>query len=193
MQRSQVRPREDVGMEQSDHNQGGSYLKFFTMIGTSMVAMFFLMYLHSYQILDHAWFSETRLFMTMIMGAAMIAIMLSFMLGMYQNRKANMAIFIGAGLMLALAVWLVRSQVTVTGVDYMEGMIPHHSIAILTSERAGIEDVRVRELADEIIEAQRREIKEMEWLIQDIEANGVAETQAEAEARPVPEFADTPE
>jgi uncharacterized protein (DUF305 family) len=67
-------------------------------------------------------------------------------------------------------------------------MIPHHSIAILTSERANIDDVRVRELADEIIRAQRREIKEMEWLIDDIAANGTAENQAEAETRPVPDF-----
>ncbi|HBU62359.1 MAG TPA: DUF305 domain-containing protein, partial [Oceanicaulis sp.] len=60
--------------------------------------------------------------------------------------------------------------------------------AIMTSERAGIEDVRVRELADGIIEAQRREIKEMEWLIRDIAENGPATSQAEAEARPMPEF-----
>ncbi len=171
----------------------GSYGKFFAMIGTSMVAMFFLMYLHSYQILDHAWFSETRLFMTLIMGAAMMAIMLAFMLGMYPSKKANLAIFAGAGLLLLLAVWLVRSQVTVSGVDYMEGMIPHHSIAILTSERAQIDDPRVRKLADEIIEAQRKEIKEMEWLIADIRANGEATSQAEADARPVPDFSGSPE
>lgn len=192
MKQRRINAQEDDAMEQNHSNQG-NYLKFFLMIGTSMVVMFFLMYLHSYQIFDHAWFSETRLFMTMIMGAAMIAIMLAFMLGMYKNSKVNAAIFIGSGLMLLLSVWLVRSQVTVTGVDYMEGMIPHHSIAILTSERAQIEDARVRELADEIIKAQRREIKEMEWLIEDIKANGVAQTQAEAEARPVPEFSGTPE
>lgn len=183
---------EDDSMEQK-HNDQGNYLRFFAMIGTSMVVMFFLMYLHSYQLLDHAWFSETRLFMTMIMGAAMTVIMLGFMLGMYKNNRVNIATFIGAGLMLLLSIWLVRSQVTVTGVDYMEGMIPHHSIAILTSERADIEDPRVRKLADEIIEAQRREIKEMEWLIEDIKANGVARTQAEADARPVPDFSGTPE
>lgn len=93
--------------------------------------------------------------------------------------------------MLLLSVWLVRSQITVDGVDYMEGMIPHHSIAILTSERAGIADPRVRDLADRIIEAQRKEINEMEWLIEDIRTNGVAETQEEADARPVPEFSGT--
>ena len=179
-------------MEQN-HNQQSSYLRFFAMIGTSMVIMYILMYVNSYQILDHAWFSETRLFMTTIMGGSMMAVMLSFMLGMYKNKKANVAIFLGAALMLLLSVWLVRSQITVDGVDYMEGMIPHPSIAILTSERAGIEDVRVRELADEIIEAQRKEIKEMEWLIEDIRANGVAETYEEADARPVPDFSATPE
>jgi hypothetical protein len=112
---------------------------------------------------------------------------------MYENRKANTAIFVGAAIVLAAAVTLVRSQALVSGVDYMEGMIPHHSIAILTSERAGIEDLRVRELADEIISAQRREIREMEWLIADIRANGQAQTQAEAEARSVPGFSDAPE
>lgn len=174
-------------MEQN-HKKQSNYLKFFAMIGVSMVLMFFLMYLNSYQILDHAWFSETRLFMTLIMGSVMTAVMLLFMWGMYENKRLNVAILIGAGLMLVLAVWLVRSQLTVTGVDYMEGMIPHHSIAILTSERAGIEDLRVRALADEIMAAQRREIKEMEWLIEDIKANGVAQTEVEAEARAVPQF-----
>jgi hypothetical protein len=174
-------------------SNGNSYLRFFAMIATSATAMFFLMYLNSYQILDHAWFSETRLFMTLLMAGSMTLVMLSFMLGMYRNGKVNLAIYAGGLALMVLAVWLVRSQATVTGVDYMEGMIPHHSIAILTSERANIEDPRVRELADAIIDAQRREIKEMEWLIRDIEENGVATTQAEADARPVPEQSPTPE
>mgnify|MGYP003870653479 CR=1 FL=1 len=75
----------------------------------------------------------------------------------------------------------------------MEGMIPHHSIAILTSDRARIDDTRVRKLADEILKAQRREVKEMEWLIADIRANGVATNQAEADARPAPAFSGTQE
>lgn len=171
-----------------DRRGHGSYGKFFAMIATAMIVMFLLMYLNSYQILDHAWFSETRLFMTLIMAGAMMIVMLSFMLDMYGNRAANLAIFAGAGLLLLTSLWLVRSQITVSGVDYMEGMIPHHSIAILTSERADIRDARVRELADEIIEAQHREIREMEWLIADIRSNGIAATEAEAEARPVPDF-----
>lgn len=52
----------------------------------------------------------------------------------------------------------------------MKTMIPHHSIAVLTSERADIQGPRVRELAESIIEAQRREIDEMKALIKDLEA-----------------------
>lgn len=175
-------------MAKNNQNPNGNYKKIIAMIGVSMILMYFLTYLNSYQILEHAWFSETRLFMTLIMGAVMMVVMLFFMRDNYQDRKFNLGIVIGAGILLLSAVWLVRSQITVRGVDYMEAMIPHHSIAILTSERAQIKDPRVRELADEIIQAQRREIKEMEWLIEDIKANGVATTQEEAEARPVPAF-----
>ena len=72
----------------------------------------------------------------------------------------------------------------------MRGMIPHHSIAVLTSANAEIRDARVRKLADEIIASQCREISEMQWLIDDIDANGRATTPADAAARPVPEFDD---
>lgn len=178
---------------EANHGSGGSYARFFAMIATSTTAMFFLMYLHSRQIIDHFWFSETRLFMTGIMAGSMMAIMLAFMLHMYPDRRKNALIFVAAAVLMLGSIALVRSQVTVDGIDYMEGMIPHHSIAILTSERAGIEDARVRKLADEIIEAQRREIREMEWLIRDIRENGVAATPAEAAARPVPEFSGGPE
>ncbi|PRX56110.1 DUF305 domain-containing protein [Flagellimonas meridianipacifica] len=165
-----------------------NYLKFFAMIGTSMVAMFFLMYTHSYQIIDHFWYSETRFFMTLIMGGSMVIIMLLYMLNMYKERNKNIMILSLGVLLIAGGIWLVRSQVTVTGVDYMEGMIPHHSIAILTSERSKIKDVRVRKLADEIIKAQRREIMEMQWLINDIKENGIVETEEERKNHPIPKF-----
>lgn len=176
-----------------EHGGRGDYGRFFAMIATSTVVMFFLMYLHSYQLFDHAWFSETRLFMALIMAAGMMVVMLSFMIRMYRDRTINLAIYGGAALLFVLALWLVRSQTTVSGVDYMEGMIPHHSIAILTSERARIVDPRVRDLADRIIEAQRREIREMEWLIADIRQHGVATTHADADARPVPGVSPPPE
>lgn len=163
------------------------YIKFGAMILTSMIAMYVLMYLNTYEV-SHVQWSETRFYMTFIMGAAMAVIMMSFMQGMYKDKRVNLAIYLGSMVVFVIALFLVRSQTTVQDTSYMRAMIPHHSIAILTSERAEISDVRVQELADEIILAQRREIKEMEWLIEDISQNGIASTQAEAEERPVPEF-----
>ncbi len=165
-------------MEQhnSNHQNGGGgmgYGRFAAMIATSTIIMYGLMYLNTYA-LDHVYFSQTRMWMALYMGAAMAVIMLAFMLGMYSNRKVNIAIFTGAIVAFGVSLWLVRSQETVEDLAWMRAMIPHHSIAILTSERADISDPRVRELADAIIEAQRGEIAEMKRYINDIEENGDA-------------------
>lgn len=146
-----------------------SYWRFAAMITTSTIVMFGLMYLNTYAF-EHLQWSETRLWMAFFMGASMAVIMLAFMLNMYTNKMLNLAIFAGSAIVFALALWLVRSQSTINDVDYMKAMIPHHSIAIMTSERAQITDPRVRKLADEIIEAQRREIAEMKYLIDQLEA-----------------------
>ena len=150
-----------------------SYWRFFAMIITSTVVMFGLMYLNTYAI-DHVFFSETRSYMALYMGAVMAVIMLAFMLGMYSNRGVNIAIFAGSALVFAVSLFLVRSQSTVDDTAWMRAMIPHHSIAILTSERANISDPRVRKLADDIIEAQRLEIDEMKALIADLEGGPTA-------------------
>jgi heme/copper-type cytochrome/quinol oxidase subunit 4 len=144
------------------------YLRFALMILTSVVVMYGLTYLNTYA-LDHIYFSETRLYMAIMMGASMAVIMLLYMLHMYKNRAANMAIIAGALIVFAGSIYLVRSQVLVDQVSYMRAMIPHHSIAILTSRRATITDPRVRELADGIIKAQVKEIAEMKALIAKLE------------------------
>ena len=149
-----------------------SYARFGAMILVSTIVRFGLMYLNTFA-LDHIFFSQTRLWMSMLMGAVMAVIMRAFMLGMYKNRTANLAILVAAIVVFAGSLWLVRSQETVSDLDYMKAMIPHHSIAIMTSARAHIRDPRVRELADGIIAAQVREIAQMKALIADLEQNPV--------------------
>ncbi|EDP65057.1 hypothetical protein BAL199_21914 [alpha proteobacterium BAL199] len=151
----------------------GSYIRFLAMIATSTIVMFGLMYLNTYDI-DHAFFSETRSYMALYMGAATAVIMLAFMLGRYTNRAANITVFTGSIIVFAAALFLVRSQETVQDVSWMKAMIPHHSIAILTSERAEISDPRVRSLAHGIVEAQRLEIAEMKALIADLDGGPAA-------------------
>ena len=149
---------------------GMSYGRFAAMIATSTVVMFGLMYLNTYA-LSHVEYSQTRTWMAIVMGAVMAIIMLGFMWGMYPNRRANLGIVAGAVIVFASALWLVRSQETVDDVAYMKAMIPHHSIAIMTSERAHIKDPEVRKLADGIIDAQVREITQMKRMIARLEAN----------------------
>jgi hypothetical protein len=149
-----------------------AYARFGVMILVSTLVMFGLMYLNTYEA-GHVWFSETRAWMALLMGAAMAIIMLGFMWRMYPHRRANGAILLGATALFALALFLVRSQETVSDVDFMKAMIPHHSIAVLTSSRAHIRDPRVRDLADSILATQIREIAEMEKLIAELEETGI--------------------
>jgi uncharacterized protein (DUF305 family) len=146
----------------------GSYGRFAAMIATSTALMLGLMYLNTYEP-SHVFWSETRLYMALMMGASMAIVMLAWMAGMYADRRVNAGIFAGSALVFAVSLYLVRSQATVEDLSWMKAMIPHHSIAILTSERARLADPRVQRLAVEILEAQRREIDEMKSLIADLE------------------------
>ncbi len=143
------------------------YVRFSAMIATATAIMLGLMYLNTYS-LDHVYWSEMRFYMAILMGAVMAVVMLAFMLDMYPNKAVNYGILIGAVIVFAASLFLVRSQTTIQDVSWMKAMIPHHSIAILTSERAELSDPRVRKLADEIIEAQKLEIAEMKALIADL-------------------------
>lgn len=154
------------------------YSRFLIMVATSTVAMFGLMYLNTYDA-SHARFSQTRMWMALVMGTAMAVIMLAFMRQMYRNARINLVIVLTCAAIFGTALWLVRSQATVDDVAYMEAMIPHHSIAILTSERARISDPRVRRLADGIIATQKREIVEMQKLITELQQSSGADQPGE--------------
>lgn len=157
-------------MEKSNnHNKHANYTTFFLMLGTSFIAMSITMYFNTYTT-DHVYFSLTRFYMTCLGISAMAVIMLLFMLKMYKNKKKNRAILLGSILLFGAALMLVRTQKPIIGdVLWMKAMIPHHSIAILTSERANIKDPEVKKLAEDIIKAQKREIEEMKVMIKRLE------------------------
>ena len=159
-------------MENSkQHSKSNSYTKFILMLAASFIAMYITMYLNTYEI-DHVYFSLTRFYMTCLGISAMAVIMFFFMRKMYENKKKNIAILLGSLVLFVGALGLVRAQSPIVGdVLWMKAMIPHHSIAILTSERADIKDPEVRKLADDIIEAQRKEIGEMKAMIKRLENN----------------------
>lgn len=163
-----MKHRQSEQAQADEHRKMGSYGRFAAMIAVSTALGYAVMYMNTYE-LDHVYWSWTRFFMSMIMASVMIPTMLFFMKSMYTSKRANAVVLGIAAALFVGGVSLVRSQATVGDVAYMRAMIPHHSIAILTSERANITDPRVRKLADEIIEAQKREIGEMKEYIADLD------------------------
>lgn len=145
------------------------YPRFIAMVVASTVIMFGLMHPNTYQ-LDHVFFSETRADMALVLGATTPVVMLALMTHMLKNRSANLGIAVVSALVFAGSLWLVCSQVTVDDVWFVKAIIPHHSVAIMTSRRDQITDPRVRKLADGIAETQVREIAEMKQYTVDLES-----------------------
>ena len=158
-------------MEQGKEMKSMSWGRFAAMIAASTFIMFFLMYQLVYSS-EHLMFSVNRLVAAFIMGSVMTIVMLGFMWSMYKGMAVKVAVLVGA-LVLSIALLAInRSQALVGDVLFMKAMIPHHSIAINNARRADISDPRVRELADQIIASQVREIAEMKLLIADIGRSG---------------------
>ncbi|MEX2484081.1 MAG: DUF305 domain-containing protein [Brumimicrobium sp.] len=161
----------DSKQEMDQNKQGGSqYTKFVLMLLVSFIAMYTTMYLNNYST-DHAYFSLTRFYMVCLGISAMALIMLFFMMKMYKNKKKNIAIVLGSLILFSSALTLVRTQTPISDVGYMKAMIPHHSIAILTSKRADINDPEVKKLADAIIKAQEKEIVQMKTMIKRLQSD----------------------
>lgn len=148
-----------------------SWGKFAAMTAASTFIMFFLMYQLVYAA-DHATFSMTRLVSSLVMGCVMALVMLAFMWGMYEGQATKIAVLVGSAALGVILLVVNRNQSLIDDTRFMKSMIPHHSIAINNARKARISDPRVRKLADQIIESQVREIREMKLLVEDIERNG---------------------
>ncbi len=146
----------------------GNYKRFGLMMLTSFVVMYGLMFINASQ-LDHIMLSFTRTYMAICMIAAMAIIMLLYMLSMYPNKRLNAMILIGSVVVFFGVLAMLRNQTAISDVQWMRGMIPHHSSAIMTSQQADLKDPEAKKLAEDIIEAQKREIAQMKKIIDRLE------------------------
>ncbi len=146
-----------------------AYRTFGWMLLTSFVAMYLLMYINMEQA-AHFQFTLTRIYMAASMITVMAAIMLLFMPGMYRDKKLNTVILTASAVVFFGFLAMLRNQVFISDVQWMRGMIPHHSSAIMTSEQANLKDAGAKELSREIIETQKREIAEMRRMIERLES-----------------------
>lgn len=154
----------------NNSNQNSNYTIFISMLLASGIAMYITMYLNTYE-WSHAYFSWTRMYMTLMGLSTMAIIMFLFMRKMYKDKAKNIGIILGSIAIFFTSLFLVRQQKPIEDIRWMKAMIPHHSIAILTSGRAELSDPEVKKLAEDIIKAQRKEIEEMKAMIQRLEQN----------------------
>lgn len=138
------------------------------MMASSFVVMYAVMFLNV-ETTDHIYLSPTRTYMTLLMIAPMVLIMMGFMWGMYKNKLYNYLIIGSAVVVFVLCYVGLRQQVFVSDVQWMKAMIPHHSSAIMVSQKAHLQDPQAIKLAEEIIEAQEREIAEMKRMLYRLE------------------------
>lgn len=147
----------------------GAYLKFGLMLAVGFFTMYAAMFFNVDE-WDHIMLSATRAYMSLLMVTPMAVTMLILMWPMYKNKKANGIILAGSVVVFVASFWALRTQTPITDIQYMRGMIPHHSSAIMTSKHATLKDPETQKLARGIIESQEREIAEMKALIQRLES-----------------------
>jgi peptidoglycan/LPS O-acetylase OafA/YrhL len=147
-----------------------NYSKLYIMLALSFVLMYVIMFLNVDDP-SHIYINMTRFYMTLLMVCAMAVLMVAMMPVMYANKKKNTIIITSSAVVFILAFAGVHKQAGIGDTQYMKGMIPHHSIAIMTSQNAHIKDARVRKLADGIIKTQKKEIAEMKEMIDSLKSN----------------------
>ncbi len=153
-----------------NHSSKNTYLKFALIMAVSFVIMYLIMFLNVAEF-NHVYNSLTRFYMTTLMIAAMAISMLLFMWKMYPNHKINFGIIAFATISFLGTLYLLRTQTPINDIQYMKAMIPHHSSAIMTSSNVEFKDEEVKKLADDIIIAQEKEIKQMKEMINRLENN----------------------
>lgn len=105
-------------------------------------------------------------YMTLMMVAPMVVLMILAMGHMFPDRRANAAILAASAIAFLGSFALIRTQTTIGDTAFLRSMIPHHSGAILMCQQAKLEDSEVKRLCGEIIKSQRNEIDEMKAILQ---------------------------
>lgn len=151
-------------------HHGSMYKKFYLAMLVSFIVMYALMFANVADS-SHIMLSKMRTYMSLLMVSAMGIFMMAIMWKMYPDAKKNAIILGISALVFIFSFIAIRTQLFISDVDYMKGMIPHHLSAILTSSKAHIADPETRKLADNIIAAQEKEISMMKQYIDRLKNN----------------------
>ena len=131
----------------------------------SFIVQFFLMSTIMTNRMENITNSLGKVYLSIIMGLYMVGI--EIMMHDHHYGVFSMKYYIFIGILLGLFIYLYREQKYITDKQYLEEMIEHHSMALLTSEEIlqKTQSERVKKLAENIISTQEKEIEYMRQLI----------------------------
>ena len=139
----------------------------------TMVVMFVGSFIIQYYLMPPIMISN-RIYITNNIGKAYLAslmalfmILLEVMMHDHQYHVFSSKFYLILFALLALFVYLYRNQVAINDKQYLEGMIEHHSMALLTSEEIlkKTDNYDITKLAKNIIQQQQDEIQLMRELV----------------------------
>ena len=98
---------------------------------------------------------------------ALFMILLEVMMHDHQYSVFSLHFYVGIVAALAIFIYLYRKQVAIKDKQYLEGMIEHHSMALLTSEviLKKTDNYDIAKLAKNIIQTQTDELRTMRELV----------------------------
>ncbi len=150
-------------MDQQHHGTG-SYKHLAIELAIDFVIMYLVMYT-MIATLDHFHLNLNNVYMTLMMVAPMAVVMLVAMRSMFKSRRLNLIVAALAVVGFAIGWYGMRTQAAIGNSEFLRAMIPHHSGAILMCGQAKITDPEIVTLCREIVEAQKREIAQMETIL----------------------------
>lgn len=140
------------------------YKKLALVTSINAVIMFLVTYVMVADV-GHIYFNINRVYMTLLMVAPMVILMLLVMRSMYPNPRLNTALIAGFALLFVICFALVRTQTFVGNDQFLRSMIPHHSGAILMCEEADVTDPEIVSLCQQITQSQQEEIDQMRAIL----------------------------
>ena len=113
--------------------------------------------------------SYSKAYLSVIMAVAMIVI--EVMMHDHQYGVFSARSYLAMLIVLGIFIYFYRKQVAIKDKQYLEEMIEHHSMALLTSEKIleKTNNYNVAKIAKNIIQRQNDEIVFMQGLLQDID------------------------
>ena len=145
--------------------KGRSYLT----LAAAITVHFFIMWALTYSGVyawDHIFVNLNRFYMAVVMVAPMVVVMLVAMRHMFENKRLNIALHAVSAVVFVLAFAAIQNQWVVGDKQLSRSMIPHHSVAIKTCEKAQLDDPETVELCEKIVKAQREEIAQMRDILE---------------------------